>query len=174
MFGQKHKEVYYTCHKALRFILDAGGLICCIHNTLKGAYLSGLGIDVGHSVFPPMLIEGLLLLTLQGLRVVILINAVLQKWLQVRITEKEEQSGQCIQLQYQGYSKGHENTDKEEETYALACVQIQCVRTDFEILSGVRSPALLSLLCAVDGLDSVQHQILQLQCLHQVCVPHNA
>lgn len=36
------------------------------------------------------------------------------------------------------------------------------------------SPALLPLLSRVDGLDGVQHQILQLQSFHQVCVPHNA
>lgn len=47
-------------------------------NTLKGEYLASLRVDVGQSVFPPMLIEGLLLLTMQGLRVVILINTVLQ------------------------------------------------------------------------------------------------
>ncbi len=36
------------------------------------------------------------------------------------------------------------------------------------------SPALLSLLGRVNGLDSVQHQILQLQRFHQVCVPNDA
>lgn len=47
------------------------------------------------------------------------------------------------------------------------------VKTDLEVLSGVGSPALLSLLSRVDGLDGVQHQILQLQRFNQVCVPHN-
>lgn len=57
-----------------------GSLISCFKhpNRLKREYLAGLGVDVGQCVFPPMLIEGLLLLTLQGLRVVILINTVLQ------------------------------------------------------------------------------------------------
>lgn len=42
-----------------------------------------------------------------------------------------------------------------------------------EVLSGVGSPALLALLGRVDGLHSVQHEVLQLQGLHQVSVPHN-
>lgn len=46
--------------------------------------------------------------------------------------------------------------------------------TDLEVLSGVGPPALLPLLCSVDGLHAVQHQILQLQRFHQVCVPHDA
>lgn len=35
------------------------------------------------------------------------------------------------------------------------------------------SSALRPLLSRVDRLDAVQHQILQLQSFHQVCVPHN-
>lgn len=58
----------------------------------------------------------------------------------------------------------------DEETYT----QIMYGETDLEVLSGVGSPALLSLLSTVDGLNSVQHQILQLQCFHQVSVPNNA
>lgn len=42
-------------------------------------YLSGLGVDVGQGVFPPVLLEGLLLLTLQRLGVVVLIHTVLQE-----------------------------------------------------------------------------------------------
>ena len=34
--------------------------------------------------------------------------------------------------------------------------------------------AFLSLLSRVNGLDSIEHQVLQLQWFHQVCVPHNA
>lgn len=44
----------------------------------QALYLSRLGVNEGQSVFPPVLFEGLLLLTLQGLGVVILINAVLK------------------------------------------------------------------------------------------------
>ena len=36
------------------------------------------------------------------------------------------------------------------------------------------APALLPLLGAVDGLGGVQHQVLQLKGLHQICVPHDA
>ena len=42
-------------------------------------YLSSLGVDVGHSVLPPVLIVGRLLLTLQGLSVVVLINTILEQ-----------------------------------------------------------------------------------------------
>jgi len=41
------------------------------------SYLAGLGVNVGHGVLPPVLLEGLLLLALQGLGVVVLVHAVL-------------------------------------------------------------------------------------------------
>lgn len=47
-------------------------------------------------------------------------------------------------------------------------------KTDLKVLSGVGSPALLPLLSSVDGLDGVQHQVLQLQSFHQVSVPHDS
>lgn len=46
--------------------------------------------------------------------------------------------------------------------------------TNLEVLSGVGTPALLSLLSRVDGLDGIEHQVLQLQRFNQVCVPHNS
>lgn len=46
-------------------------------------------------------------------------------------------------------------------------------KTNLEVLSGMGSPALFPLLGRLDSLDGIQHQILQLQCFNQVCVPHN-
>lgn len=45
--------------------------------------------------------------------------------------------------------------------------------TDLKVLSCVGSSALLPLLSSADGLDGIQHQVLQLQSFHKVCVPHD-
>lgn len=70
VIGHKQK-VYQTWQ--IPFICTEG------EHTEVWGYLASLGVDVGESVFPPVLFKWLLLLTLHGLRVVILINTVLEK-----------------------------------------------------------------------------------------------
>lgn len=43
------------------------GLSNTMFTSRKTLYLAGLWVDVGHGVFPPVLIERLILLSLQGL-----------------------------------------------------------------------------------------------------------
>lgn len=62
--------------------------------------------------------------------------------------------------------KGNEEEKKQ--------TKITNTSTNLEVLSGVGTPALLSLLSRVDGLDGIEHQVLQLQRFNQVCVPHNS
>lgn len=51
--------------------------------------------------------------------------------------------------------KWKENENTGEEGSSTCTVQLNYIRTDLEILSGVGSSALLSLLSTMDGLDSI-------------------
>ena len=52
-------------------------------------YLASLWVNVGKCVFPPVLIEGLLLLALQGLGIIILIHTVLGENIKIRFDGKQ-------------------------------------------------------------------------------------
>lgn len=66
-------------------VLQCTGLSNTMFTRRKTFYLASLWVDVGHGVFPPVLIEWLLLLSLQGLWIVVLIHTILQKKVDIRL-----------------------------------------------------------------------------------------